>query len=348
MIRGVKKEVMASVYAALVVLLVITLVIAVNFGSVDIDYKDVFHIIWGKIFDKDLSAYKTSQINIIWALRLPKVIVAACTGAGLVLTGILMQAITKNPLADPYVLGISSGASTGAVLSLMMGSLPIIGKMPLTESAFVGALLTAVLVFVFGAKNGKINTTKMILVGMALSSFFSAMTNIIIFLTPDSRRIQSATFWLSGSFAGTDWSDVPVAIAVLLIGMLIILPLTRELDALLIGEDIARNTGVNTVRVKWILILVSTMLTAVLVSMSGAIGFVGFVIPHITRSIVGAAHKRLIWFSILLGAIFMVWADLFARIMFSPQELPVGVVTSLCGTPVFLWMLRKKRYSFSK
>ena len=188
----------------------------------------------------------------------------------------------------------------------------------------------------------------MILVGMALSSFFSALTNIVIFLTPDSRRVQSATFWLTGSFAGTDWSDVPMAVVVLTVGMILVLPLRRELDALLVGEDIARNTGVNTVRIKWILILVSTLLTAVLVSMSGAIGFVGFVIPHIARSIVGAAHKRLISFSILLGAIFMVWADLFARIMFSPQELPVGVVTALCGTPVFLWMLRKSRYSFSK
>ena len=141
---------------------------------------------------------------------------------------------------------------------------------------------------------------------------------------------------------------MPLAVGVLVVGLVLTLPLTRELDALLIGEDIARNTGVNTVRVKWILILTSTLLTAILVSMSGAIGFVGFVIPHISRSIVGAAHKRLIWFSVLLGAIFVVWADLFARIMFSPQELPVGVITSLCGTPAFLWMLRKSRYSFSK
>lgn len=348
MLRNSKKGVMTGVYITLVVLLITTLVLAVNFGSVDINYKDVFQIIYGKVFNKDLSSYKNSQINIIWALRLPKVIVAACTGSGLVLTGILMQAITKNPLADPYVLGISSGASAGAVISLLMGPLPLIGKVSLAESSFAGALLTAVIVFVFGSRNGKINTTKMILVGMALSSFFSALTNIIIFLTPDSRRVQSATFWLTGSFAGTDWSDVPVAVGVLTVGMILILPLTRELDAFLIGEDIARNTGVNTVRIKWILILVSTLLTSVLVSMSGAIGFVGFVIPHITRNIVGAAHKRLIWFSVLLGAIFMVWADLFARIMFSPQELPVGVVTALCGTPVFLWMLRKSRYSFSK
>ena len=185
---------MAGVYITLVVRLIITLVLAINFGSVDIHYKDVFQIIYGKIFHKDLSSYKSSQINIIWALRLPKVIVAACTGAGLVLTGILMQAITKNPLADPYVLGVSSGASAGAVLSLLMGPLPLIGKVPLAESSFLGALLTAVIVFVFGLKNGKINTTKMILVGMALSSFFSALTNIVIFLTPDSRRGQSATF----------------------------------------------------------------------------------------------------------------------------------------------------------
>lgn len=139
MLRNSKKGVMTGVYAALVVLLILTLVFAVNFGSVDIYYKDVFQIVYGKIFNKDLSAYKSSQINIIWALRLPKVIVAACTGAGLVLTGILMQAITKNPLADPYVLGISSGASAGAVVSLLIGTLPVIGRVPLAESSFAGA-----------------------------------------------------------------------------------------------------------------------------------------------------------------------------------------------------------------
>lgn len=348
MLKNSSRRVIGAVYTVLTALLILTLVLAVNFGSVDIHYKDVFAIAYGKIFGRDLSQYKTSQINIIWSLRFPKVLVAGFTGAGLSLTGILMQAITKNPLADPYVLGISSGASTGAVISLLIGSLPILGKIPLAEGSFAGALLTAIIVFIFGAKGGKINTTKMVLVGMALSSLFSALTNIIIFLTPDSRRIQSATFWLSGSFAGTGWEEVPLAAAVFLIGMVITLPLTREMDALLVGEDIARNTGVNTVRVKWILILVSTLLTSIMVSMSGAIGFVGLVIPHISRSIVGAAHKRLIWFSILLGAIFMVWSDLFARTMFSPNELPVGVVTSLCGAPVFLWMLRKSRYSFSR
>ena len=208
----------------------------------------------------------------------------------LVLTGILMQAITKNPLADPYVLGVSSGASAGAVLSLLMGPLPLIGKVPLAESSFLGALLTAVIVFVFGLRTENY-TTKMILVGMALSSFFSALTNIVIFLTPDSRRVQSATFWLTGSFAGTDWSDVPMAVVVLTVGMILVLPLRRELDALLVGEDIARNTGVNTVRIKWILILVSTLLTAVLVSMSGAIGFVGFVIPHLPEALWGRPIK---------------------------------------------------------
>ncbi len=347
MLKNAKKTTITAIYLLMAVILVATIVAAINIGSVDINPRIIFQIIHGKIAGEDLtSRFSKSQINIIWNLRLPKVLVAACTGAGLALAGILMQALTKNPLADPYILGISSGASTGAVLSLLAGPLPLIGQLPLAEGAFFGALLTSVLVFVIGSDGARINTTKMVLVGMSLSALFGALTELIIFLTPDSRKVQSASFWLSGSFAGTGWADVPLALIISLAGLLVILPLHREMDALLMGEDIARNAGVNTTAIKWVLILVSTLLTAVLVSMSGVIGFVGLVIPHISRSLVGAAHRRLIVISVFIGSVFMVWTDVFARTMAAPRELPVGVVTSICGAPVFLTLLRRSRYSF--
>ncbi|MDO4648902.1 MAG: iron ABC transporter permease [Eubacteriales bacterium] len=348
MLKHVSKRTIGIVYGVTFLLLLLSVILAVNLGAVDISPSAVFQIIAGKIAGKDLSEFSKSQINIVWTLRFPKVLVAACTGAGLALSGIMMQAMTKNPLADPYVLGISSGASTGAVLSVLVGTLPVVGKLPLAEGAFAGAMVTAVLVFVVGGNGMRVNTTKMVLVGMALSALFSALTNLIIFLTPDSHKVQSAMFWMTGSFAGTDWKDVPLAAITLAVCILIALPLHKEMDALLMGEDIAQNAGVNTGRMKWLLIIVSTLLTSVLVSMSGIIGFVGLVIPHMTRGLVGAAHRRLVSFSILFGAIFMIWADVFARTLFSPKELPVGVVTALCGAPVFLTMLRRSRYAFGR
>lgn len=342
---------MLLVWTILIIGLLVTVVMAINIGVVDIDAETIFQIIRGKVTKSEeiLANYSKNQINIIWVLRLPKVLVAGCTGAGLAMAGIMMQALTKNPLADPYVLGISSGASTGAVLSLLVGPLPILGfQLPLAEGAFMGALLTAVLVFVVGGSGMQVNTTKMVLVGMALSSLFSALTNLIVFLTPSSRKVQSAMFWMTGSFAGTDWADVPLAFITLLIAMVLTMPLYREMDALLMGEDIARNAGVDAGKVKLLLMLVSTLLTSVLVSMSGIIGFVGLVIPHIARGIVGATHRRLIPFCLLVGAIYMIWADVLARVMVSPKELPVGVVTALCGAPVFLMMLRKSRYAFGR
>lgn len=349
MLKHAKKSTLLFVYLILAAGLIMSVVAAINMGSVDIRPSSVFKIIYGKMFDADiLEEFSKNQISIVWSLRFPKVLVAACTGAGLALAGILMQALTKNALADPYILGISSGASTGAVLSLLIGTLPVVGRIPLAEGAFAGALLTSILVFVIGSNGTRIDTTKMVLVGMSLSALFSSATSLIIFLTPDARRVQNAMFWMSGSFAGAGWSDVPLAMIVTLIGILAVYPMSRELDALLMGEDIARNAGVNTTAVKWILILMSTLLTAVLVSVSGVIGFVGLVIPHITRSIVGAAHKRMIIISVFIGAIFMIWTDLVARTLVSPKELPVGVVTSLCGAPFFLIMLKKSRYSFKR
>lgn len=332
----------------LILFLLVAVVMAVFIGSVNVDPKSVCQIISGKILGTDLSSFDKNVVNIIWALRFPKVLVAGFVGAGLTLTGILMQAFTKNPLADPYILGISSGASSGAVFSLLIGHLPLIGRLPLAWAAFFGAVLSSILVFLLGRSGSKINTTKMVLVGMATSAMFSSVTSIIIFLTPDARRIYNATFWLSGSFAGVQWENVPLVAIVFTVCFLMVLPLTREMDALLLGEDVARNTGVPVILIKWILLLVSTLLTAVLVSVSGVIGFVGFVIPHIARSIFGAAHRRLILFSLPLGAIFMICADLLARTAVSPREIPVGVVTAFCGAPVFLWMLYKSQYSFNR
>ncbi|MDO4299527.1 MAG: iron ABC transporter permease [Lachnospiraceae bacterium] len=350
MLKNAKHSTRIALIGGLLLFLVFSIVMAINIGAVNINPKIIFSIIANHLTRKTVfeAAWSSAQDSIVWTLRFPKVIVAGCVGAGLSLAGIFMQALTKNPLADPYILGISSGASTGAVISLLMGTLPLIGKLPLSVGAFFGALLTSVLVFVIGGNGGKGSTTRLVLVGMAISSLFSAMTSLIIFITPDSKKVTSAMFWMTGSFAGVAWSDVLPAIVALVIGIAVAVMIRTEMDALLMGEDLAKNYGVNVVMIKIVLIITSTLLTAVMVSMSGIIGFVGLVVPHVARQLMGAAHKKMLPVALLGGASFMIWADVIARVCVAPEELPVGVVTALAGAPFFLMMLRRSRYDFGK
>lgn len=347
MLKNAKPQLLAVVFAALGAALLISMVLAVNIGAVDVRPDQVFRIICNKLAGSELFpvSWSKAQESIIWSLRFPKVLVAACTGSGLSLAGILMQALTRNPMAEPYILGISSGASTGAVSAILIGSFPLLGSVSVSAGAFLGALLSAVIVFVIAGTGGG-NTTRLILVGLALSAMFSALTNVLLFLSPDSHKVKSAMFWMTGSFSGIQWSDVLPAVLTLLVGLAAVVFMSQELDALLLGEDAAKNYGVHTAAVKTVLIIVSTLITGILVSMSGVIGFVGLVVPHVSRGLVGAAHRRLIPLSALLGGIFMIWADVIARVSVAPEELAVGVVTALAGAPFFLFMLRKSRYSF--
>lgn len=350
MLKHAKTSVLVMVYAGLAVILLVSIVLAINIGAVDVSPAVTFRIIANKLLGNEVFpvTWSSAQQSIIWNLRMPKVLVAGCVGAGLSLAGIFMQALTKNPLADPYILGISSGASTGATFVLLVGSIPLLGSVSVSTGAFIGALVTSVLVFCIAGKEGQNNTTKLVLVGMAVSAFFSALTNFVIFITPDSKKVNSALFWMTGSFSGILWSDVLPAVIALALGLLAAVFINRELDALLMGEEIARSSGVDTSRIKIIIILVSTLLTGVMVSMSGIIGFVGLVIPHICRSVVGASHRRLVPLSLLLGASYMIWADVIARVCVAPEEIPVGVITALAGVPFFLVMLKKSRYDFGR
>lgn len=350
MLKNANRSVRLLVIMGLLAFLIFSIIMAINIGAVNIDSKIIFSVIVNHISGKNVfkETWTSAQDSIVWTLRFPKVLVAGCVGAGLSLAGILMQALTKNPLADPYILGISSGASAGAVTSLLIGTLPVIGKLPLPAGAFCGALLTSFLVFVIGGGGMKSSTTRLVLVGMAISALFSSLTDFIIFVSSDSKKVASAMFWMTGSFAGIAWSDVLPAALTLAVGILAAWFIRTEMDALLMGEEMAKNYGVNVAAIKILLIVISTLLTAVMVSMSGIIGFVGLVIPHISRQLMGAVHSRMLPVALLIGAGFMIWADVIARVCVAPEELPVGVVTSFVGAPFFLMMLRRSRYEFGK
>ncbi|WP_128645267.1 iron ABC transporter permease, partial [Rhodococcus sp. BS-15] len=254
----------------------------------------------------------------------------------------IMQSLLRNPLADPFVLGISSGASTGAVVVAVLGVGG--GALSLSTGAFAGALLSFVLVMLLAAGAGGGND-RVVLAGVAGTQLFSALTSFIVISSADAEQTRGVLFWLLGSLSGADWTDVALCGAVALLGMVVCLFNTSALDAFTFGHDAAASLGVPVKYVRILLLVITAVITAALVSAAGAIGFVGLVLPHAARFLVGARHRRLLPTTVVMGAIFMVWVDTIARTVFAPQEIPVGVVTALIGVPAFALILFRLRRS---
>lgn len=272
---------------------------------------------------------------IIWKIRFPRIVFAGVVGASLAIAGSIYQGILKNPLADPYILGISSGASVGAVCSILAG----LAGWAVVLSSFLLALIALGLVFLIAGRN--LSTNTLILSGVVVHAFFGAILTYALSLSDEELpRIQ---FWLMGSFILRDWNHVWVLTPVLIITILISWRLSRELNLFSIGERNASNLGVDVVRTRFLLLCTASLLTAVSTSVAGMIGFVGLVVPHILRMIIGADHRRMLPLSALLGACFLIASDTIARTILSPRELPIGVITAFLGAPFFAFLLRKQR-----
>lgn len=332
----------------LAALLALSLTLAVTLGPVRLAAAQVWHITVFEIcqrlgLDMAVGDWSISQQQIVWRVRLPRVLLAALAGAGLSLVGVAMQAMVRNPLADPYLLGVSSGASVGAVGVLAYGALGFAGGWALPLGAFGGALAACVLVYVLAYANGRLQAARLILGGVAIAYCLGGVTSFIV-LTADQRELANSVLtWTMGSLAGTRWDALGLPSALLLVGMSLLLVQARALNALLAGDDGAATLGVDTTRTRrWLFVLVS-LVTGTLVALAGPIGFVGLVVPHVTRMLVGAEHRRVLPVAALLGAIFLVWADTLSRTAFAPAELPLGVITSLVGGPFFVWMLYRRQ-----
>jgi len=279
------------------------------------------------------------QEAVIWDYRLSRSLVAAFCGAGLALSGAILQSLLRNSLAEPYVLGISAGASTGAVSVMLLGFGA--GAISLSAGAFAGALIA--FVFVVMLSSGRQTADRTILAGVAASQLFNALTSYIVSTSANAEQARSVMFWLLGSLAGVRWPEVTLAASVVTVGLIVCIWHARALDAFTFGEDAARSLGIAVRRVRVVLLLVTALMTATIVSMVGAIGFVGLVIPHAARFIVGPGHIRLLPACALIGALFMVLADIVSRIVIAPQILPIGVVTALVGVPFFCVILYRAR-----
>jgi iron complex transport system permease protein len=319
--------------------LAVSVGVAVTLGPADVSLVNVRDILLNHLGLAEIPV-RVSEDAIVWQERLPRALVAAACGAGLGLCGAILQSLLRNPLADPFVLGVSSGASTGAVAVGMLG----LGgsSLGLSGGAFVGALVAFGLVLLL-ARFARGGTSGVVLAGVASTQLFSALTSLVMFAFADSDEARGVMFWLLGSLEGMRWDDVALSTAVVGVGAVVCVAAARSLDAFAFGEDVAASLGIPVARTRILLLVLTALLTATLVSIAGAIGFVGLVLPHAARLLFGQRHARVIPATIVLGAVFMVWVDAASRVAFAPTPLPVGVGTALVGVPVFVLLLLRRR-----
>jgi iron complex transport system permease protein len=279
---------------------------------------------------------------IVWTLRLPRAVLALVVGGGLAVVGVAMQALVRNPLAEPYLLGVSSGAGAGASL-FYLGLLPPLMSRFLTLplAAFLGAMLAISTVLVVAQQRGRLSPARLLLAGVAIAAMLGAAASFATFASPEPDKLRTVLFWLLGSLAGVSWPTLILPAIAAAIGLATLLVLARPMDALLSGEEPAMALGVPVETVKRVLVGITALVTGFLVAASGVIGFVGLIIPHATRFLVGVKHARVIPTAFVTGGVFLLWADLAARLVLPGRELPVGVLTALCGVPFFLVLLRR-------
>jgi len=330
----------------LAVLLVLVAILATTVGSVRIPFLTTCQILIDKLPLVDISpSWPEASGIIVLDIRLPRVILAGIVGAALALAGATYQGLFRNPLADPYLIGVAQGASLGAVIGFM---LPVVwsgagfGLIPLL--AFSGAIASAATVYGLARVGRTMPVSTLILAGVALGALLGSIVSYLIISSGE--KMHGIIFWLMGSFSLSQWSEIMVVLPYVAVGTIIILLYARSLNVMQLDEEQAQQLGINVERLKLILLAAATLITAASVSFVGTIGFVGIIIPHAVRLIWGADHRFLLPLSLLTGAIFLILADLIARSVLAPTEIPIGVITALCGAPFFLYLLRRRKQVF--
>ncbi|MCO7227041.1 iron ABC transporter permease [Pleionea sp. CnH1-48] len=321
-------------------LLLFSVLASIAFGSAQISIGDAFSALVCPLTTEHSCQQQIITNKIIWEIRLPRILIALITGMGLSVAGAVLQTITRNPLADPYLFGISSGAALGAVVIMVMISSSIIG---MTLGAFLGSFLAVLLMLMLAGKNA-VRVERLLLSGVAVSFMLSAFTSMILYFA-DPNAAANLLFWMMGSFANTSWPDLIAPTFVIFPSLFIFFSMQRWLGALLAGDESAHTLGIPVNKFRLLVLLMCALMTAVLVAQSGGIGFVGLMIPHIARYLVGANIKRVLLMSCLLGGSFMIWVDVVARSVLAHQVLPIGIVTSAVGSVFFFIILRQRSHS---
>jgi iron complex transport system permease protein len=338
----------------LVLALILTVIVSLNVGYAQIPFLDVLNILGKQIpflnSFANTSGVSSGDIAIVLQIRLPRIIAGVVVGAALAASGVLYQGVFKNPMADSYVLGVSAGAAVGATFSILFGvSFAIFGFRLVQVAAFLGALLAMFLVYNISRVGSRVPVTTLLLCGIAVNFFLFAVVGLMEVIAGD--ELHAIVFWLIGGFSNVLWKDIWAMLPFIVFGTVVAYFYARDLNLLALGEDTAQHLGVNVERAKLILLVLASLITAAAVSVGGLIGFVGLMIPHVTRQIIGPDHRILFPTSTIIGAIFLVICDDIARVVASPfastLELPVGIITMLFGAPFFILLFRRKKQSYA-
>lgn len=322
-----------------IIVAVVSIILGAVIGSVRLPLDQFFNILGNKLFGMELEeGISNNTVAILWSIRLPRVFMCFIVGAALAASGVVMQSILRNPLASSYTLGVSSGASLGAAMVLLLNfSLPFASIYSLPLASFVFGLGTVFLAIGLAAKfDRNMENNTIILIGMVLSLFVNAILTLLVALKPN--QMKELSFWQMGSFSSIYWSNVQAVLPVILIGIIILFRFTREMDIMTFGEQEALSAGVDLKKMKLLMIGLSALLTGAAVAFCGTIGFVDMIAPHVVRKIFGPRHKLVLPGSAIIGGTFMVLADLASRTVLAPREIPVGAVTALIGAPVFAYI----------
>ena len=330
------------VLAICLVLLVAVMTAGVAIGSVGLSPGSV----WQVIVDH-LSGHPQDTVAdaIVWQIRLPRVLLAAVVGAALTTAGTVVQALVRNSLADPFLLGVSSGASVGATAVLLFGAFAALGVWAISAGSVLGAVAAMAAVFLVSRTGRQLSPTHLILCGVVLSALFESVTSFLIF-RGNPQATQAVLFWLLGSFGNANWTQLPIPAIALVVAIVYLVAQGRALNALAMGAEPAASLGVEVQRLRRNLFIVTSLMVGVAVAVSGVIGFVGLVVPHIVRLMVGSDHRRVLPVGVVFGAAFMVLGDLLARTIVSPQEMPIGVITAFIGAPTLIVLIRRRPYLY--
>ncbi|MCK0175947.1 iron ABC transporter permease [Mycolicibacterium sp. F2034L] len=332
----------SSVIAALLVLLGGVVLAGLAIGSIAIPPVDVARTLAHQLVPTLVDVTAPPHVEtVVLQVRGPRVLLGAVVGAGLAVIGMTLQALVRNPLADPYLLGVSSGASVGAVGVIVTGA-TVLGAASTSVAAFAGSLAALALVYTLSRAGGQITTTRLVLAGVAVAYVLSAVTSLMLIMAESGDQARQVLTWLLGGLGGANWDALWLPLGAVLAGIVVLLAQARTLNVLLAGDEAATTMGVDVDRFRAQTFVLASLLTGILVAVSGPIGFVGLILPHAVRLVVGSDHRRALPAAALAGASFLVLADLAARTLAAPQEIPVGVLTALCGGPFFLWLIRRE------
>ncbi|GAA1933071.1 iron ABC transporter permease [Streptomyces sodiiphilus] len=330
----------------LTAVLAVSLLCGVVLGSAGLTWPEALRLLTAGLTGGTLDPRDAAAYTIVWEIRFPRTVLAAVVGAGLATVGVAVQAMVRNALADPFTLGISSGAAVGANAVLLFGSFGALGVWALSGAAFCSAMLAMLLVYAAARTPHGLTPLRLVLTGTAMYYGFSSITTLMVFAADRGEAARSAMMWLLGSLGGATWASVPVAACAVLAGLAHLWLSARRLNALAMGDETAAALGVDPGRLRRELFVTAAAVTGTVVAVSGAIGFVGLMVPHAVRILVGADHRRVLVLAPLAGAVLLVWVDIGSRLLLAPAELPAGVLTAVIGVPCFLLLMRRRGYTF--